>query len=248
MRGWLKNTLAAVLVASTAPAVGSCTDSDTGVFVIANLARVAPSCAIKVALDSASYARGTLDVTLRDYYVADLMWGNQMIERNDEDLLRTETDRFVMEGAIVELFHGETQLRRFSVATSGVASPTASVDPGLGLSQVELIPADVTINQIEPLLTNPSDRVQIIVNVKLYGSTLGGISTESPPFTYVVDVCRSCLIAFPPNFSETTEKCKFSADVTAPCYIGQNDPVPCQACVNEFPPEPPLNPCLLPQP
>ena len=82
MRGWFRNSLAAVIVASTVPLFGSCTSDDTGIFVVANLARVAPACAIKVASDAPFYPRGIMDVALRDFYVADLMWGNQMIERN----------------------------------------------------------------------------------------------------------------------------------------------------------------------
>ena len=209
---------------------------------------MAPACTVKVALDSAFYSRGVLDVTLRDFYIADLMWGNQMIERNDANLSRTETSSFTIEGAEVMISHGTELLRHFSVASSGVANPTASTDPGLGLSAVELIPADVTINQIKPLITSSSDRIQIIVDVKLFGSTIGGISSETPYFRYVIDVCASCLIAFEPNFSGSTEDCRFKADAQAPCYVGQNDIVPCQACVNEFPPQPDLNPCLRPQP
>ena len=152
-----------------------------------------------------------------------------------------------MEGAEIQISHGTDLLRHFSVATSGIGNPTSSSDPGLGLSSVELIPADVTITQIAPLITSTADRVQVIVDVKLFGSTIGGISGETPYYRYVIDVCRSCLIEFAPNYTEPVKECAQSSDFTAPCYIGQNDPVPCQACVNEFPPIPAQNPCLLPE-
>ncbi len=245
MRGWFKKAFAIGIVASTVPFFGSCTNDDTGIFVLANLARVAPACTVKIALDSAFFSRGVLDVTLRDFYIADLMWGNQMIERNEANLSRTETSTFTVEGAEIMISHGTELLRHFSVASSGVANPTASTDPGLGLSAVELLPADVVINQIAPLVTSTSDRVQIIVDVKIFGSTIGGISSETPFFRYVIDVCRSCLIVFEPTFG-ATPVCASKADVQAPCYIGQNDPVPCQSCVNMFAPVASENPCLEP--
>ena len=77
----------------------------------------------------------------------------------------------------------------------------------------------------------------VIVNMRAFGRTLGGIELESSEFQFTIRTCNGCLVSFAGGDDPAQEprpNCKASlgtgASTTIPCFVGQDEPVPCQLC------------------
>lgn len=223
-----------VLAAGLSLSVG-CTDEDTGMFILSNLALPAGSCSVRADATAASLGSGVLDVGLRLDYVASLLVANQLTPRGDKENLRTETMQVVMSGAEVRLFDDEGLLvEEFTVPASGVILPDPSTGPGLGIAVVTLIPP-ATGAALAEELTNPGQRRTLVAEAKVFGKTVGGLELESAAFTYVIRVCEGCLVNFPRE-ALRQENDVLYCDQDAvdendiPCLLGQDAPVDCRLC------------------
>jgi hypothetical protein len=81
---------------------------------------------------------------------------------------------------------------------------------------------------------------QIILNIKAFGKSLGGVDLESGEFQQSVKVCNGCLVSFAgandpaqapnPNCLAALGSTGSSGSGQLPCFAGQEESVPCQLC------------------
>lgn len=212
--------------------IGSCSEESSRVVVTGNGFLKPPECTLKAAGDATVLLRGTLDIALSSTYVADLIFGNQMISRASRDQLRTETDGASMQEATVlvtTVIDGvEGTVADYTTPSSGYASAAdEGGDPGYGIASVVIVPAVAVDAVRDQVLTKGS--VELTTTTTLIGKTTGNHDLESMPFVYVVNLCYGCLIAFP----EGSETCDSTSKVTLTggCRRGQDGYTPCTSCL-----------------
>lgn len=218
-----------------------CSEEETGLFILGNVALSAPECIARAEGGSTLLINGLLDVALRPDYEATLLVGSQLTPRGDKVNLRTETMITTVTGAEVHLFTdtGEPDANspEFTVPASGVIRPDASDDAGFGIVTATLIPAATGI-QLASELTNRAEIRTRVAQVSVFGKTIGGVEVETAPHSYVIRVCEGCLISFPAEAISTQDQsCFGSAGDTGdpPCRLGQDDAVDCRLCSGENP-------------
>lgn len=240
MNRMLRNALSTAALALCVSQSTGCTEENTEMVIVANLARPAGSCTIRADLTSTSLGSGFLDVGLKLDYVASLLVANQLTPRGDKENLRTETMQVSLEGAEVRLLDAEDNLlEEFTVPASGVIFPEPATGPGLGIATVTLVPS-TTGSALAEELENSGQRRTLIAEAKVYGRTLGGLEVESGMFTYVIQVCEGCLVSFPTEALRLEDSVLYCDqeevdENDVPCRLGQDDPVDCRLCNgNEF--------------
>jgi hypothetical protein len=213
--------------------VGSaCTDEETGFFIQGNVRIEAPECVARAEGTTTLLGSGTLDVGLRRDYDASLLVGNQLTPRGDKENLRTETMITTITGGEVQLYDDVGGLLiEFTVPASGTIAPDSAEDPGFGIINVTLIPAQVG-NDLNQELSR-GDVQTVVAQVRVFGETLGGLEVESADITYVIRVCEGCLVFYPSDAVNPNGECLAQGDQgggDAPCRFGQDDTVDCRLC------------------
>ena len=234
---WLPRYLcAACIPALSAGVAGSgCADNESTLFVRAVLRIEPPDCVAKPDPSATVMLGGTLDVALRDTYQAALLIGTQLVRRGSRDQLRTETSRVNLRGAEVYIDSAEgDNIYSFTIDGTGFADPGSSEEPGYGVMFVPLIPPSAS-RRIDPGHV-------VTVRVKVFGRTLGGTELESNELYFPILVCSGCLVSFPIEADDPVEPgyvCGSNPDFTVtedpPCWWGQDDAIPCTACVGSDP-------------
>jgi hypothetical protein len=217
-----------------------CTDEQTGFFIRGNVKIDAPECIARAEDSATLLIGGLLDVGLRTEYVATLLVGSQLTPRGDKTNLRTETMIATITGAEVHLYTDtgapDPNSPEFTVPASGVIRPE-SADPGFGVVTATLIPGAASVALAAELTDREERRTRVAV-VSVFGKTIGGLDLESSPFTYVITVCEGCSVDFPADAVATGDGSCFgstSESETAPCRVGQDDPVDCRVCAGRNP-------------
>ncbi len=77
---------------------------------------------------------------------------------------------------------------------------------------------------------------RLVVQVTVFGHTMGGTAVETPPYQFPIDVCNGCLVSFEDAPDDPTLPgldCRGDAsslEAVVPCFIGQDQKVPCWEC------------------
>lgn len=217
--------LVAVLTSSTT----ACVDNESSLFIRGVLSVESGDCSANADQGATLQANGILDTALTSTYIGALLVGNQLVARGSPTQLRTETARVALRGAEVRVASTtQALLKSFSVDGTGFVDPAAGTSPGYGVFFATLIP------NLEDI-----DRDTVIVNVRVYGRTLGGREVESGELAFPIQLCSKCLISFPPeadNPSTPEYDCLNPAadDLDEPCYFGQDETVDCRLCTNSL--------------
>jgi hypothetical protein len=218
-----------------------CADSESMLFirqVQARLTTGATACVADNAPTSLSLTGGVLDVAFRTRYTAALLVGNQLVARGNSTQVRTETSRIDIRGAVVHVLDdaGELAWGPVTVPGTGFIEPAVGSDPAFGLTETTLLQADAAL--IASVRTGIV-RHEVAV-AKVFGHTLGGTDVESGEWQFPIDVCFQCLVTFPAgtSTSTTSPNCDAMTDttttLTAPCNVGQDDPMDCRVCKEAF--------------
>lgn len=228
------------LVASAT--VPACVDNDRSIFIRSLMFpatnRQNGACLYQLDPNQPGQFYGTLDVGLRDNYVAVLLVGNQMIARADPLMATTESNRIHLNGIISRITDLDgNDIREFTQPATGFADVGSAGTPGYGLigaTVVDKIAADSLAASI------PRGGLRtLVINVKAYGKTLGGVDVESGEFQFPLRVCNGCLVDFSsgndPNIQPqpNCERALTTGGATTtqlPCFEGQDEAVPCQLC------------------
>lgn len=185
---------------------------------------------------------GTLDLGLRDNYVGVLLVGNQMIPRGDPNNTRAESNRVHLNGAVVKVMDPDgTSVAEFTSYAMGFADPQNNNNPGYDAMGAILIDKPTRDGLVGGLPARSGTTRSLLINVKVFGKTLGGVDVESGEFQLPITVCNGCLV----DFSQSTDplqnpqpNCKRASTGTtaqsgtqqAPCFLGQDEMVPCALC------------------
>ncbi len=160
--------------------VGGCADNNTTLFVSGN-AGFAPDskCELEASLTVDQNPHGRFDTGALVDYRAWLIVGNGLQPLGDNDTLRPETSRILIEGANITITDANQApvVPEFFQQFSASIQPDESEDPGVAIIPVPMIPAGLPLTPGE-----------YVVNVEIVGETLGGTKVESNIFKYPVKV------------------------------------------------------------
>jgi hypothetical protein len=181
----------------------------------------------------------TMDVGITDSYFAVLLFGNQLIPRGDPNNNRAESNRVVMSGAVVKVQEPDgSVIREFTSATVGFADPQNNNAPDYGTVGTVVIDAPTRELLIGQLPTRGISK-SLVINIKLFGKSLGGEDVETGEFQQPMRVCNGCLVDFSTGNEETAtvqpnclKPASGNASTMGPCFSGQDEPTPCQSCVS----------------
>lgn len=224
----------------------ACVDNDTSLYVEAVLAPDPPDCNYTADPGATQLFRGYLDVALKADYEAVVLVANQLAPRGDKQQLRSETMGIELRGAEIRVTttQGEV-LEEFSVPAGGFVHANDSDDPAYGATLVTLIPASRGASLANQLRDEPGETRLLVSNIRVFGTTLGGLEVTSGEFRFPIQVCYGCLIHYPPDAIEDIgegPQCIGGGDVsTIPCFVGQDSAVDCRACAGQ------LDVCLSPR-
>ena len=232
----------AVLIAATgvAMSVNGCVTQNSELFIRAVTDSPPGQCVVKAEADAQIRLVGVHDLAFGGPYYAALLWGNQLVSRGSNDLVRVEPNRVTLESAdvSVQLANG-SEIIAYSVPTSGFADPTVGGLPGYGLAAVQLVDFK------SARAAYKAGHRSVVSKVRVFGKTLGGSSVQSDEFTFVVQLCNGCLVNYSsanndpaspsPNCYAALNATTQSTGTTVPCQIGRDYAIDCSQCLAQFP-------------
>jgi len=239
----------AVVVASSLAA--GCAENESMMFIIGVADISGSDCVLSPSTDGPFLGIGTLDLAIRDTYIAALVVGNQLTERGSRNQLRTETSRVRLEGAEVILEDaGGNELAEFTSLGSGFVHPAQGSDASYGGFFTNLVPPGSGLAE-----------GQYVAAIRVFGTTLGGQEVESAELRFPIDVCYGCLVAYPagaldrnvaggdPYLCATSSADAVDAaslDDLFSCHPGQDSLASCTSCAafSDICRDPSLNPYL----
>lgn len=223
-------------------AIPACATNDQTIFVQGVLAppvtRTNGACLYTNDPEQAQLFQARMDVGVTDSYVSVMLVGNQLIARGDPNNNRAESNRVHVNGAVVKVTEPDGRvIREFTSYGLGFANPqtnNAADYTTIGVVVFDAPTADI----IRPQLPNRAVSKTLLIQIKVFGQTLGGTDVESGEFQLPMQVCNGCLVNFTgANDPEAAVQpnCNVPLDPTSttnviPCSAGQDELTPCQAC------------------
>lgn len=208
------------LALAAAAAAGGCADNESQLFIQGVLVpQPSPDCSVTADPGAAMRLGGLLDVAFTNTYQGALLVGNQLTERGSREEIKTETSRVVIRGAEVQILTTQQQLiTEFTVPATGFVDQGIGADASYGAATVTMIdPA--TGNALAGQLAG-GGTTTVVVEVRVFGESLGGSEITSAPLSYPIQVCNGCSLSCP------TE----DPGVDPPCRPGNDDTIDCGAC------------------
>lgn len=235
-----------IVVAGLAAAVVSpaCATNDSSIFIRTALAppaaRTNGACTYTADPQQPGLLRGTFDLGVADAYTGTLLVGSQLIARGDPSGARAESNRIHLNGVIVSVQEPDGRvLNEFTSFATGFADFAQAGSPSFGTVTAPMIDAktrDILLQQnLVPSTPARSVTHTVLVNVKAFGRTLGGVDVESGTYAFPVSVCNGCTVDFSSGNDPAVQpqpNCLKALDsgATRPCSAGSDEPTPCQVC------------------
>jgi hypothetical protein len=237
MMQWAKRALGIGLLMSVGGvSVVACTaENQSSVFIRQVLVPSGGTCSVTADPGGDTESVGVMDVMLAQGYQAELLIGNQLVERGSAEQIRTETSRFVAERAEVKVVRaGGGSLGEYSMPVSGFADPGTASTPGWGVVSAVLVSGGAASTLRGELQQNNTPG-RLVASVRIVGHTLGGQEEKTGWYDFPVDYCYGCLLYFPPDADNPAldgVDCLAAGDTAQemPCRIGQDEGVDCRAC------------------
>jgi hypothetical protein len=218
-------------------------------FIVGVMDITGSDCVLSPSSDGPFIGIGTLDLAVRDTYIAALVVGNQLTERGSRNQLRTETSRVRLEGAEVSLeTPGGDAVSEFTSLGSGFVHPASGSDASYGGFFTNLVPPGAGLGE-----------GQYVASIRVFGTSLGGEEIESAELRFPIDVCYGCLVYYPggaldrnvaggdpylcaTNVSDAVDA--GASDEAASCQAGQDQATSCLNCAafSDVCRDPSLNP------
>lgn len=224
MRQLTKGLLISGMLGFGALAIPGCADNDTMLFVRGVMA-VTGECTVTADPNSLMLLGGVMDTHFAANYRATLLVGNQLVARGSRDQLRTESNRIVLKGAEVQVLDDqENLLQEFTVPGTGFVDVGSGSDPGYGVLSTILLP---------PGFAQPGQLY--LVDVRVFGDTLGGTEVTSAAMRFPISTCDGCLVSYPLDADDPATsgfQCTNGegAPDTNPCHFGQDEIIDCRLC------------------
>ena len=235
-----------LLVAGTVvgAALPACATNDQTIFIRSVLApsaaRVNGLCSYTGDIAQAALPEAFLDVGLADSYFGVLLVGSQLLGRGDPQNNRAESNRAHINGGVIRVTEPNGKgIKEFTSVAAGFTDPQGSNAPDYASVGMVLIDGP-TSEAFRAELKNRKQLKQVLVFVKVFGRTLGGVDVESGEFQLPMQVCNGCLVAFdgydpgidplkpkPTNCDTPPEK---TTGTDGPCRPGQDAALSCTRC------------------
>lgn len=191
----------ALLTASGGLLVSACADNESSLYIRGSKAATDESGVIECSADGTFQGNGVVDfaVGTPTDFTATLVVGNQIVQRGDPDLLRTETSRVQMYEARVRvvdvsgnpLTYSNGDSAAYSIPISGVVDASVDSSGGFGCANVPLLDGG-TLQSLRSSLTKTQPSAYAIANVIIKGRTLGGQEVETGEWSFPITVCMGC--------------------------------------------------------
>ena len=220
----------------------ACAANDQSLFIRAALApsvsRANGACTYTSDPTQLALFQAHLDVGVTDSYFAVLLVGSQLIAKGDPQNNRAESNRAHINGGIVRVTEPDGKLiREFTSLASGFNDPQQNSAANYGPVGLVVIDA-LTRDLLLPALPTRAASKTILVNVKVFGTTLGNVDMESGEYQLPMQVCNGCLVDFSTGYDPTSKTQPLNCDkalgmgstTNIPCFRGQDENVPCQLC------------------
>jgi hypothetical protein len=239
---------ALTLIGVTASAFAACAHDDSSIFIRGVLAPPTDAtdgvCEYTPDPTQPEISSGALDLVFAQAYYGNFLLGNQMNQLANSEQLATETDRVIIEGAIVSVTDSATgaQVRpAFSTPATGFVDPGEDGTPSYGVvTGVEILDPTATTPYIAMLSSGAIGSATLIADVKFYGTTLGGTHEETNDYPFPVNLSYGGLVFFPDGDSNpafgNVKACNGASGTTSattavpPCIMGQDQPIDCSLC------------------
>jgi len=233
-RGWVLSVMMGGIITS----IASCSENESSIFIRQVLKPSGADCSFSAEPGGSALSTGVMDLAFTREYQAGLLLGNQLVERGSADQLRTETARFLAEGAEVELETTDGKgINSFTVPVRGFVDPSTGTEPGWGVVTATLIDSGTGQGLAAGFPEGQRSTVEglVVAVVKVFGHTLGGKELDSGKYRFPISICYGCLVDFPPESVDPDLPLPNCANVskstgTVPCMIGQDEPVDCRLC------------------
>lgn len=245
-RVWAHVVAGVSLLAGAGVVMPACAHDDSTLFVQGVLApqlvSAGQQCVYTSSPTQAIISSGTLDVSLRNDYVAAILLGNQMVSEVNSQQLQTETSIISVQGAVVRVTDAEGhQLSTFTDPAVTTISPSTGGTPGYAPIFAEIVdPTSVSLAAVPPGGTVP-----VVTYVQFFGVSTGGDSEQSGEFEFPVTLCNGCLLAFSASDEEPDEplpncnkaiasaSTNSSTSLPSPCLPGQDAVIDCSQCLSD---------------
>jgi hypothetical protein len=246
-RFWVRAVTGCFGVAAVSALTIACAHNDQTLFIQGVMPPPAVQtggvCSYTSSLTAAFLSSGQFDVGLGASYPITLQLGNQLLARGTgvaSDPTHAESSRISLQGADVTITtpDGKQVQRADGSASSFETLGSAFVDvgsggtPGLGILGVTGIDQGTT-KALCGQLTDPGQRIDLVLNIKAFGKTLGGTDVESQNFTFPVSVCKGCLVDRSDGC--TTTAMAMGTAPSKPCSPGADVPITCSSCAASLP-------------
>ncbi|WP_437588952.1 hypothetical protein [Sorangium sp. So ce1000] len=224
--GLARRLCALALLAASGGLLGSaCADNESSLFIRMRMAEKAEEgrCNATCNPSEGFWTEDTVDAAYLGSHSAMLLVGNQVVQRGDSDVLRTETSRVQLYEAEVRVtdIEGNDVTPGYVVPITGTVDPGASSEPGYNCADVLLIDG-ATMDTLRVQAAQRGGDVQVWATVVVRGRTLGGQEVETAEWTYPIRVCFGCSLCVdtsPPDCCKSSagEGCEDAEDVEATC-------------------------------
>lgn len=184
----------ALLAASGGLLASACADNESSLFI---RMRMAPSddgkCSVTCGPGESFWTEDSVDAAYASSHTATLLVGNQIVQRGDSDVLRTETSRVQLYEAEVRVadIEGNTLTDGYVVPITGLVDPGTGDNIGYNCTQVLLIDG-ATMETLRRQSAELRRDIEVVATVVVRGRTLGGQEVETAEWSYPVRVCFGC--------------------------------------------------------
>jgi hypothetical protein len=240
MKRWFGSALAGAAMVGVG--LAACVDTNSSIFVQGVLAPPSTTmsgqaCTYTPAAGTNAFLySGVLDIAFSNNYSPVLLVASQLVPRGNQNQLRAESSRVILQGAEVRITDvAGIELSSFTVLGSGYVDPATGGSPGLGSFSATLVDPG-TVDKLRPdVMAGGAKRV--IVYARVFGTTTGGVRVQTGEFQYPVNVCYGCLVSFPPDSVDNAQpkpNCLNAtaqgSNITTPCLYGQDQGIDCRLC------------------
>ncbi|WP_437608121.1 hypothetical protein WMF20_45950 [Sorangium sp. So ce834] len=222
----------ALLAVSGGLLASACADNESSLFVRMRMARTG-DCTVTCSPDEPFWTEDAVDAAYSGSHSATLLVGNQIVQRGDPDVLRTETSRVHLYEAEVRVddIEGNAVTEGYVVPITGMVDPGTGSDAGYNCAEVLLLDG-ATMDSLRRRAATLGRDVQVVATVVVRGRTLGGQEVETSEWSYPIRVCFACsrCVDVSPDTccsSSASEACEDNDEVEATCP-GQRGPQDCR--------------------
>lgn len=237
------------LVAVVATAAGAvvltpaCTENNESIFIRNVVAppqqRTNGSCVYSPDPAGVGLFGGVVDALFTDEYGAVLLVGSQLAPRGETINARAESNRSILNGAVVRVTETNGALiHEFTAPGTGNMDVASGNTPAYGVFSAAVIDAETLRRVVQGWAFG--QKKNVLVNIKVFGKTLGGVDLESGEFQFPVTICVGCLVKYvDADPAAAGINCPFAAgdnttSVPVPCRFGEDEEFSCQICSEDF--------------